>query len=104
MVIKVLRKTIMLGMGTLSLTKEKAEKVVEELVQKGEATSDEAKVFLNELAEKGEKERNALGNFIRTEFNKIRSEIGLVTADEYNQLEARILELEKKLTDRGNDH
>lgn len=101
--IKMLRKTLMLGMGTLSFTKEKAEKALEELVQKGEATSEEAKAFMKELAEKGEKERNELGNFVQTEFQKLRSEFGLVTAEEYNQLEARILELENKLADKGTE-
>jgi len=91
------KKTFLLGMGALSLTKEKAEKFVNELVEKGEVGTEEAKQFVKEMIEKGEQEKAALQDTIKNELSKIRREVGLVTKEEFASLEERIKQLETKL-------
>ncbi|MDA8235850.1 MAG: hypothetical protein M0Z31_13830 [Clostridia bacterium] len=94
------KKTFFMGMGVLSLTKEKAEKLVEELVEKGEVGTEEAKQFAKEMVERGEQEKAVLKETVKNELIKIKREIGLITKEEFTTLEQRIEQLEAKLMER----
>ncbi|MDT3698046.1 MAG: polyhydroxyalkanoate synthesis regulator [Thermincola sp.] len=90
-----LKKTLLVGMGALSLTREKAEKIVRELEEKGEVTSEEAKQFINELADRGEQERNALKEVVAAEFEKFKNMTGMITKKDLAALEERLTRLEQ---------
>ncbi|HBQ29100.1 MAG TPA: hypothetical protein DD719_06925, partial [Desulfotomaculum sp.] len=76
------KKLILAGIGMFSLTREKAEQIIKELVERGQVNKDEAKGLLDELMARGEKERTALGQFMRKEFEKMQGELGLVNKKE----------------------
>lgn len=95
--INILRKTLAAGIGALSLTRERLEKVMNELVEKGEVTKEEAREFVKELAEKGEQEREALQKTIRMEMERIRGAMGLISGDDLRKLEERLQRIEEKL-------
>lgn len=94
MVKNLLKKSLLIGMGALTLTREKAERVVRELEQKGEITSREASEFINELMEKGEQERNALRKTIGQELERLIKTMGLATKTDIKALEERLDRLE----------
>lgn len=85
-----LRKTVSLGFGVLGLTREKAEKMVSFLVERGEIGKDEAKGFLQMLVERGEQEQAQLRDLIRSEFERFVTELGLATKKDLADLEARL--------------
>ncbi len=62
-----LEKTLLLGLGAALLTKEKMEKTVSELVEKGKLTQDESGKLMNEMITRGREEREALKSMIQEE-------------------------------------
>lgn len=90
----IFRKTISAGIGAVSITKEKAEKFVDELVEKGQLKSEDAKKFVNELVERGDQDRNVISEMITKEVAKIKTDLGFVSKQEYDKLLKRIEELE----------
>ncbi len=86
------RKTVSLGFGLLGLTREKAEKVVGLLVERGELGRDAAKGFLQTLIDRGEQERSQLREIVRGEFQRLVTELGLATRQDLVEFEARLRE------------
>lgn len=91
------RKTLYMSLGALSMTKEKAEQVVEDLVKRGEVNTEEAKHLVSEMLQKGEQQKEELSQFIKGEMEKRRFDLGLVTKKDIERLEQRIKELEERL-------
>ena len=95
--LELFRKGLHLGIGAISITREKAEKAVQELVKKGEVTSEEAKNLVEQMVERGREERQHLQDAITAEWEKIRKDSRFVTREEFIKLEERIIALEEKL-------
>lgn len=93
----IFKKSLLFGVGILTLTREKAEKVVHDLVERGEVGAEEAKTFVNDLMEKGEQEKAAVQETIKKEVEDIRKKFGLVTQADLEALEERIRVLESRL-------
>lgn len=91
------RRTMLVGLGALSFTKEKAEQLVEELVNRGDIGRDEAKNLLEELKARGEEQAQAVAGIVRREMDRLKGEIGLVNRGELEALEARVKELEERV-------
>ena len=89
-----LKKSMLLGIGALSVTRDKAESLVRELEEKGEVSSREAKDFIDELVDKGEQERRTLNDMVGKELNRLRGVMGLVTREELRAFEARLQRIE----------
>lgn len=56
---ELIRRTVLAGLGAATLTKEKADKLVDELIKRGEATAEERPKLVRDLlarAEESEKE------------------------------------------------
>lgn len=98
---KAARKMLLMGLGALSLTREKVEQLVDELVKKGEMDNVEAKGFTDELLRRGEKEREMLKKIITDEINKLKNEIGMAKKEELENLKKRIERLEEELETRN---
>ena len=92
-----LEKSLVLGLGTLSLTREKAEKFLKELEERGEVTTTEAKKLLGDLMEKGEQEKAALKETIQHQIGEVMKTLGYIRKEEYHTLEERVNELEARL-------
>lgn len=92
-----MRKALYLGLGALSFTKEKAEKAINEMSEKGEMTRDEAKQFVDDIMQKGEEQKAQIKEMITDEINDFRKNIGVVSRADYEALEARVKELENQL-------
>jgi polyhydroxyalkanoate synthesis regulator phasin len=90
-------KAFYMGLGAVSFTREKAEKMFDEMVEKGELSRDEAKKKVEDFIKKGEEQKKEFRSMIREELNDWRKDFGMVTRAELEGLEARIRELESKL-------
>ncbi|MGI5921381.1 MAG: phasin family protein [Syntrophomonadaceae bacterium] len=91
------RKAFYLGLGAISLTREKAEKTINEMTEKGEMSREEARKFVDEMIIKGEEQKNEVRRIINDEIDKWRKEFGVVRRSEYEALEARVKQLEDKM-------
>lgn len=81
-----LEKTFLAGIGLLSMTREKAQKVIEELSKEGELQKGEVKQWVDQLSDRGEEERQALRNLIRDELKKVLDEMGPATKEDIQKL------------------
>lgn len=89
------KKAFYLGLGTLSFTKEKAEKFMNEMVEKGEISSEEGSKFIDDLIKRGEESREEIKDFIQQEVKCRHKE--MVTREEYDAVLQRLKDLEDRL-------
>jgi polyhydroxyalkanoate synthesis regulator phasin len=81
-----LEKSFLAGIGLLSMTREKAQKVMEELSHEGELQKGEVKQWVDKLSDRGEEERQALRKLIRDEMKTVLDEMGLATKEDIQKL------------------
>jgi len=79
-------KGLLVGIGLLSMTREKAQEVIDELSHEGEFQKGEMKQWVDQLSDRGEEERQALRKLIREEMKKVLDEMGLVTKEDIQKL------------------
>ena len=82
----VLEKGFLAGIGLLSMTREKAQKVIDELTHEGELQKNEVKEWVDQLSTRGEEERQALRKLVRDEVKKVLDEMGLATKEDIQKL------------------
>ncbi len=92
-----LERSFLIGIGLLSLTREKAQAAVEEMVDQGSAARDEVKELTEKLVERGEEERQAFRKMTREEVNRALHEMNLATSKDIERLEAEIAVLKTQL-------
>lgn len=91
------KKMLLAGIGILSLTREKAEKIAEDLIKRGEINNSESKEFVMELLDKAEKEKNKLIEKIKPDIEKEIEKINYSLRDSVVNLEKKIDDLSNKI-------
>lgn len=89
-----IKKGLALGLGLAVTTKEQAEKIVDELVKKGELSQQESKEFVNELLQKGEETQKELDQMIYKKLKQLLDELNLATKEDIQRLEQRMNKFE----------
>ncbi len=91
------KKTMLAGVGMAVVTKDKVLESLDELVEKGKLSQEEAAALSEKIVEEGQEETEKA----KVEANKLFSEMlhraNLVTKDQYEALAARVTELEGRL-------
>lgn len=90
-------KLVLAAVGAVALTGERVDAIADALASKGGMRRDEAKATLDELASRwrgdavraGEKAGSTLASFFR--------ELGLVTRDDWEELDLRVAQLEHRV-------
>ena len=95
--IELIRRGILLGLGAISLTQEKAKAFVDELVQRGEVTKDEGGKLVNEMLDKAKEQEKTITEKINVEIRKVIDSLGVASKEDVAKLERRIEELSKKI-------
>ena len=85
-----IERSFLAGIGLLSMTHEKAQKIVDELTQRGEVQKGEAKDWVEQLVHRGEEERQAIRKLIHDEVKSALDELGLATKDDIQELAAKV--------------
>ncbi|HBO58056.1 MAG TPA: hypothetical protein DD622_06405 [Opitutae bacterium] len=95
--INLMKKTMLAGVGLAVVTKEKIFESINELVDKGKLTTDEANALSEKIVEEGRVETEKA----KTEAGKLLNELlhraNVVTKDQYDDLATRVTELEGRL-------
>lgn len=81
-----LEKGFLAGIGLLSMTRDKAQKLIDELSHEGELQKGEIKEWVDQLSARGEEERQALRKLIRDEMKKVLDDMGLATKEDIQKL------------------
>jgi len=103
MIMDLFERFINLGFGAFSITKEKAEKIIDEMVERGEINREEAKNKLDDIIKKGEEQRDQFRSIIREEMDKFKTDHVSSHKSRIADLEARIKDLEEKLNQQNNN-
>lgn len=91
-----IRKTILAGIGALSLSREKAEELAKELIKRGELTrTDEAK-FVRDMMDIVEKNRAGMEEKIEKAIQKALEKLDIPSRKEINALKEEISKLARK--------
>lgn len=92
-----IKKSIYLGLGAATATKEKIESLVDELIEKGQLSKDKKTEAVKEIFEKIEKEEQAIYDKVKKTVKETVDNIGIATKKDLDSLKTKIEELEKKL-------
>jgi len=86
-------KSLLLGLGVLTLTRDKVVQFVNKMVEEGEVKAEEAPTIVDRLVAKGEEEREQMREMMREELEKMRANVPLVTHKDVETLNQKIDEL-----------
>ncbi|HEY3999818.1 MAG TPA: hypothetical protein VGO93_13170 [Candidatus Xenobia bacterium] len=92
-----IEKLFLAGLGSAIMAKEKVEETVNQLVNKGDLTKDQAKSLVDDLATKAESERNKFEARGKEELRKFFTEQNLAFVEDLKRLENRLAYLEEKV-------
>jgi len=97
-----IKKSLYLGLGVLTLTKEKIETLVDELIEKGQLSKEEKPKIMQDIMQRIKREEKALSTKVKTIVKGVVNEVGMVTKSDIRELNSRLDEIEKKVTKAGN--
>lgn len=92
-----LKRVLMLGIGTASLTKEKIEALVEELVKKGELTREEGREMVEKATARAREESTTIREKFSETYQDTLRTMGVATSDQVEELERRMTVLEARV-------
>lgn len=88
------KKAMFAGVGAAVITKDKVESSLQEMVEKGKMSADEAKDLSQKIIAAGEKETEDAKNEAARLFTDMLNRAQVVTRDQFEALEKRVKELE----------
>jgi len=92
-----LKKAMLLGLGAVALTREKAEELVDELVKLGQVTKEEKSKMVNDMLKDAEKQEKVLAEKLTGAVQKMVPELGLTTKKDMEEISKRLDKIEKRL-------
>ncbi|MBL7065078.1 MAG: hypothetical protein ISS49_12850 [Anaerolineae bacterium] len=94
---RLIEKSILLGLGMLTLTRDKAAQFVNKLVEEGEVRPEEASGIIDKLVARGEADREALRKLVHEELDKCSIGVPLASRKDIVELSQKIDELAAKV-------
>jgi polyhydroxyalkanoate synthesis regulator phasin len=91
-----MKKMLLASVGLVAVSKEKAQKIIEPLVKKGQLSENQGRRLLDQLVKKSEQARKGLEKTIDRIARKTLSRMDIPTKQDYLDLSCRIDKLEKK--------
>jgi len=90
-----IEKSLLLGLGMLTLTRDKVAQFVDKLVEEGEIKSEDAPGFVNRLVVKGKEEREELRKLVRQELDRVTPTTRQDIEELNRKIEALAAQIEK---------
>lgn len=88
-----LDKLMLAGLGAMSMTKEKAESIFDEYVEKGKAQKEHRAGFVQDLMDQAEKAKSDLEKTISEQLDKAMAKQPLVTKEDLKRIEQKLDQL-----------
>lgn len=92
-----LKKALLLGLGTASVTREKIEETMNKLVEQGKLSSEEAERVTQEMVQTGEKEFEEIRNEVDKGIQSAISKMNLAGQDDLEDIRQRVEHIEERL-------
>lgn len=94
---ELVKKSLAFGVGAAAFSAEKIKQFADEMVARGEMTSEEASHFVSDMSQRAEDEKKSLQDWMREQVSKMLKQAGAAEAGKVEHLERRIAVIEKKL-------
>ena len=91
-----LDKLMLAGLGAMSMTKEKAEEIFDEYVEKGKAEKEQRSGFVKDLMDRADKSKKDLEKLISEQIEKAMEKQPMATKDDVKRIEAKLDQLLSK--------
>lgn len=92
-----IKKSLEVAIGGITMTQEKMKELADELVVKGHLSKKEGSDLLKELKSIAKDNQRKVGGVIEDQIRKVMKEVGVATASDVKALKGRISALEKAL-------
>jgi polyhydroxyalkanoate synthesis regulator phasin len=92
-----MRKAMLVGIGALTLSEERARAVVEELMEQGKVSKEEGQALVKEMREKAETSRKEWEAKMRDAVQDGLRRIDVVVRSDYEALEKKVEELSARI-------
>lgn len=96
-----LEKGLLLGWGALALTREKAEEIVNELIEKGRVSEEDSAEVLKNLMARAEDEKQAVEDRIHGALDKAVQRLNPATGEDIGELKEQLDRIEQLLTEKS---
>ncbi|MFB3924546.1 MAG: phasin family protein [Syntrophales bacterium] len=96
-----MRKAVLIGAGLASLTREKMENAVNDLVKRGELTEKEGRELINDLIKKSAELKKDLDDRIENTVTRTLNRLNIPTRKEILELKERIEKMEREKESKG---
>ncbi len=95
--LEIVEKTLLTGIGAMSLTQKKGEELIDDLKKRMNLTEEEGKNLLEKLRDAAKENQEKLEEMAQDEVKKACDRVGVVTAEEFKKLQRKVEQLEKQL-------
>ncbi|MBN2030856.1 phasin family protein [bacterium] len=86
----IIEKSLYIGLGILTITKEKAEQVINELVDKGKIKREESSKAIKDLIAKAEEEKKILSHKIETGIENALTKLNIATKKDLETINKKL--------------
>lgn len=97
--IDAIKKVMLAGVGAAAISTEKAEKVLNEFVEKGKLSANDARDAAKKLADEGKHEFEEASKSLEDRFDSILKKLGKGQTDRIESLETKVAVLEVKVAE-----
>ncbi len=91
----IIEEMLLASLGALSITKEKAEKIVGEFVQRGEVAKKDKAGYINRLLERGKDARIEIEKIVEKNMTNVLNKLNIPTKSDIDALMKKIEGLKK---------
>ena len=102
MMMDMMKKTMLAGVGLAAMTRDKIEEIGAELVRRGELTEKEGKEFVDEMATSADRARKDFESRIDQMVQQVLERLHVATRQDVDEVLRRLDALEEKFRTRGS--
>lgn len=95
--IELFEKTLMAGVGALSLTQQKTEELINEMKERLDLSEEKGRELLDRLQKTAQDNQKKLEKLAQDEVQKAFARVGVVTDKDIKSLQSKIRKLEKEI-------
>jgi polyhydroxyalkanoate synthesis regulator phasin len=91
------RQLALATVGVVALTAERADELAETLAERGGMQKDEVRAWIDDLSSRWRGDAARVGERAGATLHNVLRDVGLVTRDEWDELELRVAQLEHRM-------
>jgi polyhydroxyalkanoate synthesis regulator phasin len=94
---ELVKKTLAFGMGAAAFSAEKMKQFADDMVARGEMTSEEAGKFVDDMSKRADEEKRTAQEWMREQISKMLQQMGAAESARVEALERRVASLEERI-------